>query len=77
MAQINIAFIPVVILCETKNADIVSQNTEDFLDKETLTPELVSFAIRQMIAKAELKQKLAKTERKLQKYEIVGLEKPK
>ncbi len=75
LSQINIAFVPVVILFETKNADIVSQNTEDYLAKETLTAELISFAIGQAIAKAKLKQKLAKTERKLQKYEIRRLEK--
>ena len=40
--------------------------------EETLTPELISFAIGQAIAKTELKQKLAKTERKLQKHEIGG-----
>ncbi|GBO51556.1 circadian input kinase A [Pseudanabaena sp. lw0831] len=76
LLQINIAFVPVVILCEAKNADIVSQNTEDCLAKETLTPELISFAIGQAIAKAALKQKLAETELKLQKHEIGGVEKP-
>ncbi len=76
MAHIHIALIPVVILFEIKNADIVSQNTEDCLAKETLTPELISFAIGQAIAKAALKQKLAEAEHKLQKYEHVTVEKP-
>jgi PAS domain S-box-containing protein len=75
MTQINIALIPVVILFEIENADIVSQNTEDCLAKETMTPELISFAIGQAIAKAALKQKLAEAEHKLQKYEHVTGEK--
>ncbi len=76
LSQINIALVPVVILFETQNADIVRQNTEDCLAKESLTPELISFAIGQAIAKAALKQKLAELEYKLHKYELTALEKP-
>jgi PAS domain S-box-containing protein len=76
LSQINIFLVPVVILFETQNADIVSQNTEDCLAKESLTPELISFAIGQAIAKATLKQKLAEAEYKLHKYELTSLEKP-
>ncbi len=76
LQQINKAFVPVVILFEAKNTDSVNLKTEDCIEKESLTPELIYFAIGQSIVKAALKQKLAETELKLQKYEHVTVEKP-
>ncbi|AFY73500.1 PAS domain S-box [Synechococcus sp. PCC 7502] len=66
-------FVPVLILIGTKQEEklkeIVTPLHLDYLLKESLSQEFLNFAINQAITKANLNQKLAETERKLQKYE--------
>jgi DNA-binding response OmpR family regulator len=64
LAQLSQTQLPLIILVQKSHEAEIASLSQDYLVKESLTPEFLDFAIHQAIAKAQLKQKLAEIEAK-------------